>query len=68
MPENIPGNSLLRLPQVLAIIPISRSAWWAGVKNGRFPKPAKIGPRTSAWWASDIAAVLESIAKADEKK
>lgn len=68
MPTSIPGDSLLRLPQVLAIIPISKSAWWAGVKSGRFPQPAKIGPRTSAWWASDIAAVLEDIAREGKKK
>ncbi len=68
MPENIPGDTLLRLPQVLAIIPISRSAWWAGVKNGRFPKPTKIGPRTSAWWASEIAETLKSFSKDGDKK
>ncbi len=28
--QNISSNALLRLPQVLALIPVSRSAWWAG--------------------------------------
>jgi prophage regulatory protein len=52
--------SLLRLPQVLALIPIARSTWWNGVRTGRFPAPVKIGPRTTAWRASDIRALLES--------
>ena len=69
MLSNISENSLLRLPQVLALIPVSRSAWWAGCKSGRFPKPVKIGPRTSAWRAADINALLEKIAsKAEEEK
>ena len=49
--QNIPNNALLRLPQVLALIPVSRSAWWAGCKSGRYPKPIKLGPRTTAWRA-----------------
>jgi predicted DNA-binding transcriptional regulator AlpA len=59
---------LLRLPQVLALIPVSRSAWWAGCKSGRFPKPVKIGPHTSAWKGSDILAVLEKITSGEAGK
>jgi|UPI0001111E57 prophage regulatory protein len=43
-----------RLPEVLALIPISRSSWWAGVKDGRYPASIKIGPRTTAWLKLDI--------------
>ena len=53
----------LRLPQVLALIPISKSAWWAGCKSGRYPKPIKLGLRTTVWRASDIAALLERLSK-----
>ena len=52
--QNIPNNALLRLPQVLALIPVSRSAWWAGCKSGRYPKPVKLGPRTTAWTAAEL--------------
>ena len=47
--QNISSNALLRLllPQVLALIPVSRSAWWAGCKSGRYPKPVKLGPRNN---------------------
>jgi predicted DNA-binding transcriptional regulator AlpA len=62
MPE-LSENSLLRLPQVLALIPVSRSTWWAGCKSGRFPKPIKLGPRTSVWRYGDIAALLEQISR-----
>ncbi|OUL72157.1 helix-turn-helix transcriptional regulator [Paraburkholderia hospita] len=45
---------LLRLPEVLARIPVSRATWYAGVKSGRYPKPVSLGPRCVAWKASDI--------------
>lgn len=44
----------MRLPEVLRHIPVSRSTWWLGVRNGRFPKPVKLGPRTTAWRTQDI--------------
>jgi len=49
----------LRLRAVLEIIPISKSSWWAGVKSGRFPKPMKLGPKTTAWRADEIFALIE---------
>lgn len=51
----------LRLPQVLKLIPVCRATWWAGCKAGRFPKPVKLGPRTTAWKAEDIAALVEKL-------
>ena len=66
--QNIPNNALLRLPQVLALIPVSRSAWWAGCKSGRYPKPVKLGPRTTAWRAADMAALLEKLTAEPEEK
>jgi len=62
-----PTESLLRVSQILEIIPISRSAWWKGCKEGRYPKPIKLGPRTSVWKASDIHALLESISTAKKE-
>jgi predicted DNA-binding transcriptional regulator AlpA len=61
-------NALLRLTQVLELIPVSKSSWWAGVKSGRFPQPVKLGPRTTAWKASDIAALVESLSKKETEK
>lgn len=52
--NSTPNFGFYRLPLVLQIIPISRSAWWAGVKSGRFPAGIKLGPNTTAWRCSDI--------------
>jgi len=46
-------------PPIAAIYPIGRSSWWEGVRTGRFPKPYKLGPRTTAWRVEDICALLE---------
>jgi len=61
MNTSIPTTGFLRLPQVLNIVPISKSAWWDGCKTGRFPKPVKLGPRTTAWKAEDIAALVKQL-------
>lgn len=51
---------LLRLKQLLTIVPVSRSAWWAGVKSGRFPQPMKLGPRTTVWRTEDLMPLLQN--------
>ena len=61
--KKLTEDFFLRLPQVLELIPISKSAWWHGCKEGRFPKPIKLGPRTSAWRSSDIAALVEQLSQ-----
>lgn len=53
-----PANALLRLPQVLALIPVCKTTWWAGVKSGRYPTPVKLSPRVTCWRAEDIYAVI----------
>jgi predicted DNA-binding transcriptional regulator AlpA len=52
-------DGLLRLKQVLQLIPIAPSSWWAGVKSGKYPTPVKLGPRTTAWRAADILRLIE---------
>jgi predicted DNA-binding transcriptional regulator AlpA len=63
MASHIPSKGFLRLPQVLELVPVSKSTWWAGCKTGRFPKPVKLGPRTTAWREEDIAELLERLGK-----
>lgn len=52
-------TGFLRLPQILSLIPISRSAWWAGVREGKFPKGVKLGSKTTVWRAEDIRALID---------
>jgi predicted DNA-binding transcriptional regulator AlpA len=50
-------------PAVPAIIPVSKSTWWAGVRSGRYPQPVRtLGDRITAWRVEDIRALIERVA------
>jgi prophage regulatory protein len=55
----LPEIGFVRISQILKIFPIGKSTWWQGVKDGRFPKPVKLGRRTTAWKAEDVRALIE---------
>lgn len=57
-PESIPEVGFIRLPDILAIYPISRSAWWEGVRTGHYPKAVKLSARCTAWRVEDIRALI----------
>ena len=59
--QHLPQTGFIRLPQVLHVIPVGKSTWWAGVKSGRFPAAVKLGPRTTAWRVEDIRILLETL-------
>ncbi|WP_302737941.1 AlpA family transcriptional regulator [uncultured Desulfovibrio sp.] len=59
--SSILSKRLLRINQVLALVPVGRSSWWEGCRTGRYPKPIKLGPRTTVWRAEDIAAFIENL-------
>ncbi len=54
-------DRLLRLPEVLAIIPVGRSTWYQGIKDGRYPAPVKVGQRAAAWRASTIQKLVAEL-------
>lgn len=66
-PIAFPSVGLIRLRQILgdklagipAIIPVSTSTWYAGVKSGRYPQPVKLGPSSVAWRAEDIRKLID---------
>ena len=60
-PGTIPPTGYMRIRQILSIFPVSSSTWWDGCKEGRFPKPIKLGPRTTVWRAEDIRAFMENL-------
>ena len=50
-------------PGVPALIPVSASTWWAGVKAQRYPQPSRaLGMRITAWRVEDIRALIEATA------
>ncbi len=68
----IPEKGFLRLPQIIGnrkanppippIIPVSKSTWWQGVKDGRYPQPVRtLGLRITVWRAEDIRKLIEQV-------
>ncbi len=60
--STFPRTGLVRIKHILhpvGPIPVGKSTWWNGVKSGRFPKPLKLGPKTTVWKAEDIWALIE---------
>ena len=58
--RTLPQFGYIRLKEVLAIIPVSKSTWYKGIADGRYPKPTKVlGPRIAAWDVRDIRPLLE---------
>jgi predicted DNA-binding transcriptional regulator AlpA len=60
MNHQLPETGFLRLPAVLKVFPVSKSTWWAGVKDGRFPEPVKLSPKITAWRVEDIKNLIAS--------
>lgn len=60
MNKSLPETGFIRLPQVLQLIPISKSSWWAGVASGRYPAAVKLSERTTCWRVEDIRALIQS--------
>lgn len=48
-------------PPIPAVIPVSKSTWWSGIKDGRFPQSVKLGPRTTVWRVEDIRRLIEKV-------
>jgi prophage regulatory protein len=58
------ADGFVRLRDIIGpfgLIPISRSSWYAGIKEGRFPKPVKLGPRISAWRVEEIRDLIKRL-------
>jgi prophage regulatory protein len=55
--SSTPSIALIRIPQILKIMPISESKFWLMVQKGEFPKPIKIG-RSSFWTVEQVQAFI----------
>ena len=55
---------ILRTPQVLELIPISRATLWRRVQSGQFPPPLRLGgpnSRAVGWRRTDIEEWLRNL-------
>jgi len=56
-----PERRLLRLPQVIERVGLSRTHIYRMVEAGAFPKPCKPSPSVSCWDSVEIDAFIEGL-------
>ena len=56
--SSLPPEAVLRLPDVLALVGLSRASVYAKVAEHRFPSPIKLTAHASGWRMGDIRAWL----------
>ncbi|MCP4885832.1 MAG: AlpA family phage regulatory protein [Planctomycetaceae bacterium] len=65
--KTFPEIGFLRMRDIIGdknnpgIIPVSRSSWYKGIAEGRYPKPVKLGERISAWKIEDIRKLIDEL-------
>jgi predicted DNA-binding transcriptional regulator AlpA len=63
----LPEIGFLKLRQIIgrpgqaAIVPVSKSGWYEGIKAGRYPRPVKLGERAVGWRVEDIRRLVSQI-------
>jgi predicted DNA-binding transcriptional regulator AlpA len=68
--SGLPESGFVRLKQILgdrkaeppipAIMPIGKTQWWEGIREGKYPQPLKLGPKTTVWRVEDIRALIDN--------
>jgi len=56
------AETFLRLPQVLARVPVGKSTIYGWIRTHKFPKPVRLGQMTSVWRASEVSAWIAKAA------
>jgi prophage regulatory protein len=57
-----PTDALVRIGKIVGpngLIPVSRSSFYQGIRDGIYPKPVRLGKRTSAWRMSELMLVIQ---------
>jgi predicted DNA-binding transcriptional regulator AlpA len=59
-PLSTDPNRLIRVKEVLTLIPVTMSTWYAWVASGRAPQPIRLGARCTCWRYSDVVALASA--------
>jgi prophage regulatory protein len=61
LPSSGASERLLRLPELIRTIGVSRATIYRYIDNGRLPPPVKLSTRCVAWRASEITAWMAAL-------
>ena len=57
------SDRLIRLPEVMARVGLRRTAIYQRMREGRFPRSRRLGPRCTVWIEAEIDAWIEHITR-----
>lgn len=52
---------LIRLKEVLQIIPVGKSTWWSKVNSGEFPQSYQLTERITVWKFCEIVDLVNKL-------
>lgn len=66
--KQLPETGFLRIRQIIGdkkagtppLVPIGRTAWWTGIKQGIYPAGVKLSPGVTVWRVEDIKKLIAS--------
>lgn len=56
----LPSEGFVRQPLLLDVLGVSKTTLWRRIQEGKYPKPVKLSPNTSAWRVRDVRALIAS--------
>ena len=59
--NTLPDAALIRQRDLLTVVPFSATSLWRKCGAGEFPKPIKLGEKTTAWRWGDVRKWLEEV-------
>jgi len=59
--DELPKTGFVRAKQIHPHLAIGLSTWWLWVREGKAPKPIKLGNRTTVWRAEEIHKLADEL-------
>lgn len=60
--DTLPASAMLSAADLSDLLRVSLNTVWRWSKDGRIPRPIKIGPNSTRWRAGDVREALDRIA------
>lgn len=58
--DSLPETGFVRQPQVLRLVPVSKSTLWRRVRAKTFPAPVKLSAGVTAWRVEELRQWISS--------
>lgn len=61
--DELPDSALVSQPVVEAVLDVSGPTVWRRIRDGRLPRPRKIGPRGNRWSVGELRSAAKGGAR-----